>query len=788
MEFFRPAVFLTILTLSSTINARKCPKPCRCDDAKRTVACIGKNLTEIPLGVDEVRNFDRVYSLLCFSLKLRMRVIDLVNLGQGSLVNSASEQSDSSCFQVTIKLDLKRNNLQMLPRGAFLHTPHLTHLSLQRCSVVTVKEGAFRGLGRVVYLNLAYNKIDILYQESFDGLSALKELHLDHNRIEEIHPGAFTQLGFLSMLTLAHNHLVYIPNVAFQGLRSIKWLRLSYNSLNNLAAEAFAGLLTLNRLSLDHNELQFFPTQTMTRLPEVKRLELSYNPMTYLEEESVWMGKLTHLYLDHSSLQDLSDQAFSQAGLLSHLDLGHNQLRYLEPLSGPTKLSVLKLTGNPIQCNCRMRGLKEWVTAGGVKLLGACAGPAHLSDEPLQAVTSMDLRCRGGAEALEEGEEESHGNVTATAKPKQTAKCPLDCDCDTDAHHASCESRGLNKVPRGFPSGTQLLNLHGNRFHFIPTRSFPGTGQVASLYLDFCKIHKIEAGAFRGMRNLVYLYLSDNDLTSLEPKALAGLPNLVYLHLEGNRLAQFPGAALSLVPNLSVLHLERNAISKLEPAGLLSSAAPSLMKLYLRSNAIDGIAKGALNSANIETLHLDSNRLTRVPSDALTDTPNLTELSLSRNPVQWLGPGTFQEMSHRLQRLYMNQMGMEEMPKEALLGLGPRLKVLTVRGNQLKTLPDLSPLSGLEMIDLRDNPLICDCDLLALRRWMERVKLDVLATCRHPLELKGQKVMDTNGFATCPESTTSPTEADPVGPTAARLKSTRAKQETRKAQTTQLFI
>ncbi|XP_054892086.1 chondroadherin-like protein [Poeciliopsis prolifica] len=739
MGLFRPAVFLTILTLSSTINAGKCPKPCRCDDAKRTVACVGKNLTEIPLGVGEP----------------------------------------------TLKLDLKRNNLQMLPRGAFLHTPHLTHLSLQRCGVVMVKEGAFRGLGRVVYLNLAYNKIDILYQESFDGLSALKELRLDHNLIEEIRPGAFAQLGFLNTLTLAHNHLVYIPDMAFQGLQNTKWLRLSFNSLNNLAAEAFAGLFTLRRLSLDHNELQFFPTQTMTRLPEVKRLELSYNPMTYLEEESVWMGKLTHLYLDHSSLQDLSDQAFSQAGLLVHVDLGHNQLRCLEPLSGPAKLSVLNLTGNPIHCNCRVRRLKEWATAGGVELLGACAGPAHLSDEPLQAVTSMDLRCRGGAEALEEQEGESDGNITATAKPKQTAKCPLDCECDTEAHHASCESRGLNKVPRGFPLRTQLLNLRGNHFHFIPARSFLGAGHVASLHLDFCKIHEIEAGAFRPMRNLVYLYLSDNDLTSLEPKALAGLPQLVYLHLEGNRLTQFPGAALSLVPNLSVLHLERNAISRLEPAGLLASAAPSLMKLYLRGNAIGGIAKGALNSANIETLHLDANRLTRVPSDALTDTPNLVELSLSQNPVRWLGPETFQETSHRLQRLYMNQMGLEEMSKEALLGLGPHLKVLTVRGNQLKTLPDLSPLSGLEMIDLRDNPLVCDRDLLPLRRWMERVKSDVLATCRHPLELKGQKVMDTNVFATCPESTASPTEMDPAGRAAAGLQSARAKTKARKARSTQ---
>ncbi|XP_023204999.1 chondroadherin-like protein [Xiphophorus maculatus] len=355
----------------------------------------------------------------------------------------------------------------------------------------------------------------------------------------------------------------------------------------------------------------------------------------------------------------------------------------------------------------------------------------------------------------------------------------------TEAHHASYESRGLNKVPRGFPPRTQLLNLRGNHFHFIPARSFPGTGRVVSLYLDFCKIHEIEAGAFRGMRNLVYLYLSDNDLTSLEPEALAGLPKLVYLHLEGNRLAQFPGAALSLVPNLSVLHLERNAISRLEPAGLLCSAAPSLMKLYLRSNAISEIAKGALDSANIETLHLDSNRLTRVPSDALTDTPNLTELNLSQNPVQWLGPETFQEMSHSLQRLYMNQMGMEEMPKEALLGLGPRLKVLTVRGNQLKALPDLSPLSGLEMIDLRDNPLVCDCDLLPLRRWMERVKLDVLATCRHPLELKGQKVMDTKGFATCPESTTSPTETGSCRTHGCKTKIHQMKKAARKAQSTQ---
>ncbi|XP_021166499.2 chondroadherin-like protein isoform X1 [Fundulus heteroclitus] len=734
MRFFA-VVFLLVLTRSSTIKARKCPKECSCDDSKLTVVCAGKNLTEIPLGVDEI----------------------------------------------TVKLDLKNNNFQMLPRGSFLHTPYLTHLSLQRCSISKVKEGAFRGLGRVVSLNLAYNKIDILYQESFDGLSSLKELHLDHNHIEEIQPGAFMQLGLLNVLALTHNRLVYIPNMAFQGLQNMKWLRLSYNSLNNLAPEAFAGLFALSRLSLDHNELQFFPTQTMTRLPEVKRLELSYNRMTYLGEGSVSMRKLTHLHLDHMSLQDLSDQAFSQARLLSHVDLGHNQLRYLEPLTGPTKLAILNLTGNPIYCDCHMRPLKRWATVGGAKLLGACAGPAHLSDEPLRTVTSSHLRCRSGADALkdeeeEEGEEqESDGDITATATPKQTVKCPLSCECDTEAHHATCESRGFNKVPQGFPTRTQLLDLRGNHFHFIPTSSFPGTGRVVSLHLELCKIHEIEGGAFQGMRNLLYLYLSDNDLTSLEPEAFAGVPKLTYLHLEGNRLTQVPGAALSLLPNLFVLHLERNAISKLEPAGLPSSAAPTLMDLYLSNNAISGIAKGALSFAPIGTLHLDSNNLTEVPADALADAPRLEELNLSGNSVRWIGPRAFRHASQSLRRLYMDRMGIEKMSKEALLGLGPGLTVLTVRGNQLRELPDLSALTGLETIDLRDNPLLCDCALLPLRRWIDNAKLEVAATCGHPLELRGQQVADTNIFATCPENATISTEMGAVGSRPVKIKSARVK-------------
>ncbi|KAL6103306.1 chadl [Pungitius sinensis] len=710
---FSPAeAFLLVLALSLPVEAGKCPTVCSCD-SKLTVTCVGKNITEIPPTIDEI----------------------------------------------TVKLDLRNNNLQVLSRGAFILTPYLTHLNLQRCNIKQVREGAFRTLGRLVSLNLAYNKIDILYQESFDGLSSLKELHLDHNRVEEIQPGAFTQLGFLNMLALTHNQLVYIPNMAFQGLQNIKWLRLGHNALNNLAPEAFAGLFTLIRLSLDHNELQFFPTLTMSRLPEVTRLDMSHNSMTYLGEESVSMAKLTHLYLDHMSLQDLSDQALSRAPLLSHLDLSHNQLRYLEPLSGPKELAALNLTGNPVYCNCYMRSLREWAGVGGVKLLGSCAGPSHLSGEPLQAVAPPDLRCRGRAEALKdefEKADESPGSVLPTGEPKQKVKCPVNCDCDIESKHATCESRGHTKVPRGFAHKLQLLDLRRNHFLNLPADSFPGTSQVVSLHLEFCKIHGIEGGAFRGMKSLFYLYLSDNDLTSLEPGTFAGAPQLTYLHLEGNRLVKFPGPALALLPSLFVLHLERNAISKLEPSGLLSSVAPDLRELYLTNNTINTIAEGALDSAFLGTLHLDSNRLTEMPTHALSKAPNLEEINLSRNSIRWVGPNAFKLMSPSLKRLYMDQMGMRKMSRYALAGLGPGMRVLTVRGNQLEELPDLSPLTGLEVVDLQDNPLMCDCPLLPLRRWIENNTLEVIATCGHPPEIRGQKVRDVHVFKSCPESSSPP--------------------------------
>ncbi|XP_073722958.1 chondroadherin-like b [Misgurnus anguillicaudatus] len=694
-----------------TVRPGKCPKSCMCDTIKLTVACVNKNLTEVPPTIDET----------------------------------------------TVKLDLRGNDLQELPTEAFSGTPYLTQLSLQNSNIRRVKEGAFRKLGRLTILNLSNNNIEILYQESFDGLSSLKQLLIDRNRVEEIQPGAFSQLGFLNLLSITHNQLVYIPNLAFQGLQNIKWLRLSHNSLNYLETEAFAGLFTLTRLSIDNNALQFFPTETMTRLPEVTRLDLSYNPMTYLGEESVSMAKLTHLYLDHNSLQDFSNTAILLSPRLAYLDLSHNQLRVLQPMApGSPKLTRLNLASNPTYCSCYLRPLREWAIQERIRLIGTCGGPSHLSGENLEAVQPAELRCQS-QEAMMKAELEELRRLPTlpTTPPPDKVKCPANCDCEAQNHHSSCENKGHTKIPRGFAPNMRLLDLRGNHFHYIPANSFPGTAEVVSLHLQRCKIHDVEDGAFNGMKSLVYLYLSENDLTSLSPDVFKGLPHLTYLHLEKNRFTQFPKGAFKLLPGLLALHMENNAITKLE-AGILTGAE-KLRGLYLTSNAITTIAPKAFDPApDLDTLHLGNNKLNEVQSETFSKAQSLTELNLSRNPIRWIGAGVFQPVSATLKHLYLDHMGLEKMSRESLAGLGSGLRSLLLEGNQLEELPDLSPLSGLEVINLAENPLLCDCPLLPLRKWIEQVNLKVRATCGHPPELRGQRVKDVHVFKSCPGENSSP--------------------------------
>lgn len=55
-------------------------------------------------------------------------------------------------------------------------------------------------------------------------------------------------------------------------------------------------------------------------------------------------------------------------------------------------------------------------------------------------------------------------------------------------------------------------------------------------------------------------------------------------------------------------------------------------------------------------------------------------------------------------------------------------------------------------------------------RWMENVSLEVIATCGHPPELRGQKVGDIHVFKSCPENSLPPDDKVVAAPTRQKVK------------------
>ncbi|XP_067875528.1 chondroadherin-like protein [Heterodontus francisci] len=684
----------TVLT-ALVASATACPPYCICDNIQRVVTCIRKQLTEVPITIPEG----------------------------------------------TKKLDIKRNNINIIPNGAFLPIPYLTHLNLQKCKINHLAEGAFRGLGQLIYLNLGFNNIEFIYQETFDGLMSLQQLLIDNNRIEEIRPGAFSQLGFLNFLNLEGNLLVYLPPLVFQGLQQIKHLRLSKNTLNYFADEAFAGLWTLKRLSLEDNELQYLPTEPLSRLINVVRLDLGRNPMTYLGEESVRMRSLKHLTLDNMALQEVSHAAFVHSPKLAIIDLCYNQLQIMQPLDGVEALRMINVTGNQIQCNCLLRPFREWM-ANYTKLKAEvfCSVPSVFRGERLDSLRPIDLKCVSRPSDYEEEEE-----LKVENKPEkdnqENLPCPEHCDCKHDLQHSSCEGKGLRKIPKGFPLDAHLLDMRYNDFYLVPRGSFSDLKNLVSLHMQNCRIHDIHAGAFRGLKKLIYLYLSGNEISSLQPAVFEGLPDLTYLYLDYNKLTFIPKGTFRLLPNLFALHLEYNPIPRLTDENM--EGAEKLRWLYLTGNNITYISPTALQPiGELQKLFLDENKLTAVPTIALMGMPILDELKLSNNPIKQIGNAAFLPVAQSLQQLWLNDMGLEKIFDGAFDGLDAGLQSLYLENNKLSYIPSLKKFTNLHAIDLSNNPWNCDCPLLHLRRWIESTNLKVTAICDLPINVTGLNVKD----------------------------------------------
>ncbi|XP_071784410.1 uncharacterized protein [Asterias amurensis] len=248
------------------------------------------------------------------------------------------------------------------------------------------------------FLNADTNLLANLSSTTLSGFVDLTELHVADNRLLFISTTALSQLTMLRSLYLDDNALTSLFGVFFN--QSILFeLSITNNRLTTLHADYFMGLLSLKRLYLAGNQLTSVNMLMFQLVPEIINLDLSQNELQLVDLQDCPL-------INHTNLQDLSlahnlihdaETILGFCDYLQVLDLSYNLIQVVpgDSLSGRNRaLSKLELEGNPLQCDCRLTGLRDWLRNSPPYVEPRCEGPNHYYGSVITDLDSHDFLCQ----------------------------------------------------------------------------------------------------------------------------------------------------------------------------------------------------------------------------------------------------------------------------------------------------------------------------------------------------------------------------------------------------------
>jgi Leucine-rich repeat (LRR) protein len=222
----------------ATVTTLSCPRRCSCDQLlpSSDTDSSGNDDDNTLLNSDYIR----------IDCSGRLIATDLTSFD----FDGSSDQAN-----VTVDLDLSRNNLRQLPLGSFWSSSSLGSTAV-----------TFDHLRRV---DLSSNEFESLVSGSLSEFvgtaSGPRAISLADNEIVELGPRCFIGLDDVAHLTLSGNRLANFDATSFVGLSRLERLELDRNQLDSLPISAFACLPSLRNVTLSHNRISFVDQDTFSR-------------------------------------------------------------------------------------------------------------------------------------------------------------------------------------------------------------------------------------------------------------------------------------------------------------------------------------------------------------------------------------------------------------------------------------------------------------------------------------------------------------------------------------------
>jgi hypothetical protein len=280
-----------------------------------------KRLQILAWGVNDVDHFHT-------ALLPELKVFDVFSNNLARFLVTCASDGKTSLFPSLSSLDVMKNKIDKIPENVCL--PNLRYLNIGGNYWPVLYTGMFRAelFPRLEFLHLEYigTKVDHIQSHAFANPSlrmiSLMYNDIDFSREDEYHNDSFVGCPSLTALQISYNH--------FEDVTDQRFLRL-FGHLSNMEALYIGG-----------SSLQQITTATFARFPRLQNLELYSNKISEIPEGTFQNNPaLARILLNQNKITTISLKTFSE-NVRSHV-------------------SWLDLSGNPFQCDCKLRWFSDWL-------------------------------------------------------------------------------------------------------------------------------------------------------------------------------------------------------------------------------------------------------------------------------------------------------------------------------------------------------------------------------------------------------------------------------------------
>jgi Leucine-rich repeat (LRR) protein len=221
----------------------------------------------------------------------------------------------------------------------------------------------------------------------------------------------------------------------------------------------------------------------------------------------------------------------------------------------------------------------------------------------------------------------------------------------------------------------------------------------------------------------IQLEITDSNVSTLTQQLVSLFPKLEKMSMKKSFLEKidlnaFGEINTANVQNLKTLIVAKNNLSVLEKGTF--AGATALESLELSQNKINHIAGGAFsNLYNLQSLDLCNNLITELNDDLFEDLTSMKELKLTRNRIKIIDSKMFEKnLKLKIVNLVDNELTEIKTSHENQI-----INQLFLQNNSLTCIPNLKSFSGLEEVDLSQNPNL-DLTCIVFPNDLEKLSLN----------------------------------------------------------------